>query len=43
MHVLSEILKGIVYSVEHMKPVQWLVVGAASVILGFLCLKSTKH
>ena len=42
-HFLSGIVKSICYSVEHMSVTQWSIFGITSVVLGFLCLRSTKH
>jgi len=38
----SEIVRGIVYSVEHMTVTQWAILGTTSVVLGFMCLRTTR-
>ena len=41
-NLVSQITQGICYSVEHMTVMQWGIVGTTSVVLGVLCLKTTK-
>jgi hypothetical protein len=42
-NLISGIIKGICFSVEHMSVTQWCILGTTSVVLGFLCLRSTKY
>ena len=39
---VSQIVHGISYSVEHMSVLQWSIMGTTSVVLGFMCLRTTK-
>ncbi len=41
-YILSGLLGGVKYGVEHMSVVQWSVVGITSVALGFLLLRTQR-
>lgn len=38
----TELLKNISYSVEHMGVTQWCILGVASVVLGFMMLRTQR-